>query len=103
MEIANQLDGIKHQVREGFQLTFEQLSAVNERLDEAKRASERLGRKDWLLMFYGAIVSTAVTDAVPPGAVQTVLTMVIHGIAHIFGTAVHRPSLLKLSRAPVSA
>lgn len=84
-EIANQLDAIKDQVREGFQLTFEQLSVVNERLDDAKRASERLGRKDWLLMFYGAMVSTAITDAVPPGVVQTVLAMAIHGIAHIFG------------------
>lgn len=37
------------------------------------------------MMFYGGVMSTLMTDAVPPSVIQTVLTTVVHGIAHIFG------------------
>ena len=36
-------------------------------------------------MFYGAVMSTFITDAVPATVIQTVLSTVVHGIAHIFG------------------
>lgn len=84
-EIARGIDEIKSLVREKFELTSEQLSAIDERLDQVKEASERLGRKDWLMMFYGAAMSVFLTDAVPPSVVQTVLATVVHGIAHLFG------------------
>jgi hypothetical protein len=84
-EISNRLDEIKQLVREQFELTDEQLAAIDQRLDDAEEASKRLGRKDWLLIFYGGLVSTFMTDAVPPSVIQTVLTTVVHGIAHIFG------------------
>jgi hypothetical protein len=84
-EISGKLDEIKKLVRERFELTDEQLAVIDERLDDAKEASTRLGRKDWILMFYGSVMSTFMTDAVPPTVIQTVLTTVVHGIAHIFG------------------
>ena len=37
------------------------------------------------MMFYGAVMSAFIADAVPPTVIQTVLTTVVHGIAHIFG------------------
>jgi len=85
-EISRRLDEIKQLVRENFDLTSEQLIAVEQRLDDAEEASKRLGRKDWMLMFYGAVMSTFITDAVPPGVIQTVVTTVLHGIAHLFGS-----------------
>jgi hypothetical protein len=84
-EISRRLDEIKKLVRERFDLTDEQLAVIDRRLDDADEASERLGRKDWLLMFYGAVMSTFIAGAVPPAVIQIVLTTVMHGIAHIFG------------------
>lgn len=84
-EISGKLDEIKKLVRGRFELTDEQFAVIDERLDDAEEASKRLGRKDWILMFYGAVTSTFMTDAVPPNVIQTVLTTVVHGIAHIFG------------------
>jgi hypothetical protein len=84
-EIARRLDEIKKFVRERFELTDEQLAVIDQRLDDAEEASKRLGRKDWVAMFYGAVMSTFMTDAVPPNVIQTVLITVVHGIAHIFG------------------
>lgn len=84
-EISRRLDKVKRLVRQEFELADEQLAAIDRRLDDAKEACGRLGRKDWIMLFYGAVISTAMTDSVPPGVVQTVLATVVHGIAHIFG------------------
>lgn len=83
--ISDRLDEIKDLVREQFELNADQLRAIDRRVDELKEASQRLGRKDWLLIFYGGLVSTFMTDAMPPNVIQTILTTVVHGIAHIFG------------------
>lgn len=37
------------------------------------------------MLFYGGLVSTFMTDAVPPSVIQAALTTVVHGIAHLFG------------------
>jgi hypothetical protein len=84
-EIARSLDDIRQLVRERFELTSEQLAAIDERLNEAEKASNRLGSKDWVMAFYGGMMSTFMTDAVPPAVIQTVLTTLVHGVAHIFG------------------
>jgi hypothetical protein len=84
-EISRRLGEIKQLVREKFELTDDQLSAMDHTLDEVEGASKRLGRKDWLLMFYGAMMSVFLTDAVPPTVIQTALSTVVHGIAHLFG------------------
>ena len=57
-------------MRELFELSADQLHAIDQRVDELKEASERLGRKDWLMIFYGSLVSTFITAAVPPGVIQ---------------------------------
>lgn len=84
-QISNHLDEIKHLVREQYELTDDQLAAIDQRLDQADEASKRLGRRDWAMMFYGGVMSTLMTDAVPPGVIQTVLTIVLHGIGHMLG------------------
>ena len=68
--ISDRLDDIKNLVRELFELSADQLHAIDQRVDEPKEASERLGRKDWLMIFYGSLVSTFITAAVPPGVIQ---------------------------------
>lgn len=89
-DISRSLDEIKKIVREKFELTSEQMSAIQDRLDDITEASERLNRKDWIMVLYGGLVSTFMTDAVPPGVVQVVLAMVIHAVAHTSLVSVSR-------------
>jgi hypothetical protein len=84
-EITEQLQAIKKSVKEAFSLTTEQMARVEARLDEADRASKRIGRKDWLLLFSGVVLTLIVTDFVPPDAAQHILTTALHGLGHLFG------------------
>jgi hypothetical protein len=80
-----QLQVIKRSVAEKFELTNEQIAHIDERLDEAAEASKRMGRKDWLLLFGGTVFNLIVTDTVTPGVAGHIFTMVVQGIAHLFG------------------
>jgi hypothetical protein len=84
-DIARSLDMVKQLVREQFDLTDEKLAAIDQRLDDAREAAKKTGRKTWLYMLYGALMSTFLTDEIPPQVVQTALDTAVHGIAHIFG------------------
>jgi len=84
-QIAAQLQAIKEQVKEQYALTGEQISQVEERLDETADASTRMGRKDWLLLFGGTVFNLIVTDTVTPGVAGHIFTTVVQGIAHLFG------------------
>jgi hypothetical protein len=44
------LEAVKEHVKEQFDLTDEQIAHIDERLDEAAEAAERIGRKDWRLL-----------------------------------------------------
>ena len=84
-EISNRLDEVKQLVREKFELTDGQLSAMDRRLDDVKEAAKHSNRKTWLYTFYGAVMSTFMTDEIPPHVIQTIVTAVLHGISHLFG------------------
>lgn len=84
-EISNRLDEVKQLIREKFELTDEQLAAIDQRLDDAEEAATHSDRKTWLYTFYGAVMSTFMTDEIPPQVIQTVVSTVLHGIAHLFG------------------
>jgi hypothetical protein len=84
-QISAQLQEIKNQIREQFELTTEQIEHVDARLDAAEEASKRIGRKDWLLLFGGTILNLIVTDTVTPGVAGHIFTTVVQGIAHLFG------------------
>jgi hypothetical protein len=45
----------------------------------------RMGRKDWLMLFNGALFSLVLTDLIPAEAVQHILLMTLHGLGHLFG------------------
>jgi hypothetical protein len=72
-QIAAQLQEIKKQLKERFELTSEQMEQVEERLDEAVEASKRMSRKDWLLLFSGIIFTSIITATVTPGSWRTYL------------------------------
>jgi len=52
-EITRRLDEIKQLVRETFELTDDQLAAIDQRLDDAGEAAKHTDRKTWLYTFYG--------------------------------------------------
>lgn len=84
-EIAKRLDGIYDFVRRQFALPDDQLAAIGQAVEELKEASERVGRKDWKLMLYGAFVSLGLEHAVQTGVVETVFRLAVEGLGHIFG------------------
>lgn len=83
--IAVRIDSVKAQVRDNPELTAEQISGIEEKLDELVEASNRVGKKDWRVMLYGTAFGMIVSDTVPPHVVQGIITSVITGLGHIFG------------------
>jgi hypothetical protein len=85
-EISTRIDQVKDAVeRENPELTVEQLSTIEQTLDEVKEGSTRVGRKDWVMLANGALLSLIVNDLVPSHVVQSVFSMLITGIGHLFG------------------
>jgi hypothetical protein len=84
-EIAGQIRQIKESIKKSFALSAEQIERVEARLDAAQDASRRMGRKDWLLLFSGAVLSLILTDIITPGVAEHILTMAAHGLGHLFG------------------
>ncbi len=83
--IAAQLRQIKEYLAERYPLSDEEISEVEVRLDDVEAAASRVGRKDWLLMFYGVMFTLIVTALLPPDAVQRIMAMVSHGLGDLFG------------------
>ena len=84
-EIIRQLDEIKQPIKDRFDLNDRQMAALNQRVDEVKEEVKHQGRRTFLYTFYGAMMSTFMTDEVPAPAVQAVVITVLHGIGHLFG------------------
>ena len=93
-EIVAKLQAIKNFVAKNFQLTAEQIAHVEERLAEAAEATERMGRKDWLLLFGGTIFNLIVTDTITPGVAGHIFTTVVQGLIHLFTGAGGPPQIL---------
>ena len=83
-QISNQLREIKASLKDNSELRAEQLSQIEERLDEAEEASHRLGRKDWVLLFTGTVFTLIITGTVTPDVAQHILMAVFHGLGHLF-------------------
>ena len=92
-EISLRIDEIKRQAREIGELSAEQIARIDEKLDYLKAASERVGRKDWRIMLYGLGLGMIANDLVPQHVVETIITMTIHGLGHIFGLGGLPPAL----------
>jgi hypothetical protein len=82
--ISHQLRAIRETVKKIYELTAEQSAALDEKFEEAEKASRRMGRKDWGLLFGGAVFSLILTDVITPGIAEHILIMVQHGIGYLF-------------------
>jgi hypothetical protein len=83
-QIGTLLQEIRQQIREQFELTSEQIADLGEKFDEATEASTRMGRKDWIIYFLGTITTLIITATVVGGVGEQIMTMVIHGLGHLF-------------------
>ena len=83
--IGGQLREIKDYLADRYPLSDEEISEVEVRLDEVAAAARRVGRKDWLLMFYGVMFTLIVTALLPPDTVQRMMAVVSHGLGDLFG------------------
>jgi len=93
-EIAGRIKEIKQEARTNPDLPAEQVTGIERKLDDLVGASERVGRKDWLTMLYGAAFGMIVNDTVPPHVVQSIITSVVSGLGHLFGLGATPPSAL---------
>jgi hypothetical protein len=82
--ISAQLNEIREAVKKTYELTAEQSTHVDEKFEEAEKASRRMGRKDWGLLFGGALLSLILSDTITPAIMGDILMMVQHGIGHMF-------------------
>jgi hypothetical protein len=93
-EIAAQLQEITKQLKEQPELTDEQKERVEQWRDDAVEASTRMGRKDWYNYFLGTVTSLVITATVPGGIGEHVISVVIHGLAHLFIGGSEPPRIL---------
>lgn len=84
--ISTQLKIIAESIKKTYELTAEQSAKLDEKFEEAEKASRRMGRKDWGLLFGGALLSLILCDAITPGIMGHILMMTGHGIGHLFGS-----------------
>jgi hypothetical protein len=82
--ISAQLNEIKETVKNTCKLTAEQSKQIDEKFEEAEKASRRMGRKDWGLLFGGAVFSLILADVITPGVAGHILIMIEHGVGHLF-------------------
>jgi hypothetical protein len=84
-EVVKQLHEIKELLVQTHQADP---AALESRVDYLIDASTRMGRRDWLNIFYGGIFSWALTGLVPPEGVREVLAIASQGLGHLFGGGV---------------
>jgi hypothetical protein len=92
-EISGQIRQLKAYIKATYELTAGQVAEVNDKFDQAERASQHMGRKDWLMLFNGAIFSLILTDLIPAQAAQNVLLMALQALGHLFGVGGPLPQI----------
>jgi hypothetical protein len=83
-EILERIRQIKEFVHKAYSLSAVQLSSIDAKLDDIASAARRVGRKDWLLMFSGVILSVILTDLLAREVVWDIFTMALNGLGHLF-------------------
>jgi hypothetical protein len=84
-EITRRIQQARDYVRTSGELPEEQIPRILARLDHIEEASKRIGRKDWLMMFNGAILSLVLSDTITPSVAQHIFTLVVYGLEYFFG------------------
>jgi hypothetical protein len=78
-------------VKERYSLSGAQMLALEAKLNDAQSAAGRIGRKDWLLLFFGVMLTIVVTGLLPPEAMQDILGMALRSLGHIILAGAGQP------------
>jgi hypothetical protein len=92
-EIVQQIRQIAEYVHKTYSLSAAQTLSMEAKLDYIASATSRVGRKDWLLMFSGVILSVSLADLLPREVVEDVFAMALRGLGHLFGGSGGPPPL----------
>jgi hypothetical protein len=83
--IATKLDEIKAYLLEGQQFDAEQANTVEREFAYLKESSRRLGRKDWLNVLYGGLITVIVGVALAPDAARSLLRLAATAFQSLWG------------------
>jgi hypothetical protein len=71
------------EVGELTKLNLHQQEAIDQLLEEVRRGSERMGRKDWVTYAIGAATSVVIMETVPPLVLLPLAVHAIHALGHL--------------------
>jgi hypothetical protein len=84
-QVAEQLQELRSYVRDAHSLSDAQVRLLDEKLDYLVDATSRAGRRDWLLMLAGVMLSYVLAADLPGEAARDILGTFLKGIARIVG------------------
>jgi hypothetical protein len=76
---------VKAYVREAYELSSDQMGALEGRLDYLQEAASRMGRVDWRNAVAGVLLSTLVNAILPGDVARDTLLMLLRSVGHMFG------------------
>jgi len=76
------------------------MRSAETKLDFLVSAARHQGRKEWALMFVGAVVSVIVADLLPREVMGDILSMASHVLGHLFGGAGGTPQFPPMTPLP---
>jgi len=85
--IATKLDEIKGHILEGQGFAADQAEFVEERFAYFKESSTRMGRKDWLNVLYGGLITVIVGVALAPDVAKSLLRLAATAFQSLWGMA----------------
>lgn len=98
-EIDKQVRQMKKLVR-AQPISEARMRSAEAKLDFLVSAARHQGRKEWALMFVGAVVSVIVADLLPREVMGDTLSMASHVLGHLFGGAGGTPQFPPMTPLP---
>jgi hypothetical protein len=82
-EIRDEIKDLHAEVRKQTELNARQLEAIDKKLTDVQRGSERMGQKDWVTFTLGVATSLVIVEFVPPLALLPLAVHAIHRLGHL--------------------
>jgi hypothetical protein len=84
-EIATRLQTLAEDARRTYSLSAEQMRVLDAKLDYLVNAARRLGRKDWLNVCAGVILTLIIGAVLPASAPRDMFLGLLRAIGHLYG------------------
>jgi hypothetical protein len=82
--IAVLLQGLAEEIRQQFSLTEGQIKALDEKIVYLVESAGRFGRKDWINILFGVLLTYALAVAIPPESIRAVAAMALRAIGLLY-------------------